>query len=126
MESNRLPPLALAPCLSVPWLSPRRLTSIDPGGRGYLPETLASRTDASTREPHDGHAGHASTRLASPRLATPRLASPTQAHSAHIADIVRRGRATHRAKRHWDCGYSDVTLGYAVGSVSRSTLQQQM
>jgi hypothetical protein len=41
------------------------------------------------------------------------------AESAHIADIVSRGRATHGKKSHWDCGYSDVTLGYALGSANR-------
>lgn len=42
------------------------------------------------------------------------------AASAHIGDIVSRGRATHGKKVHWDCGYSDVTLGYALGSANRS------
>ena len=39
--------------------------------------------------------------------------------SPQIASLVRQGRASqaHRT-RHWDCGYSDVTLGYAFAKYS--------
>ena len=32
--------------------------------------------------------------------------------SAYVKDFVARGRASQTEKFHWDCGYSDVTLGY--------------
>jgi len=34
--------------------------------------------------------------------------------SAYVRDFVRRGRASQKERRHWDCGYSDVTLGYVL------------
>jgi len=42
------------------------------------------------------------------------------ARSPYIADVVARGRATHGQRVHWDCGYSDVTLGYALASANKS------
>jgi hypothetical protein len=38
--------------------------------------------------------------------------------SPYIAHLVERGRASQGTRRHWDCGYSDVTLGYALASAN--------
>jgi hypothetical protein len=43
------------------------------------------------------------------------LASWMRASPA-IGDLVRAGRASQASSRHWDCGYSDVTLGYALAA----------
>ena len=40
--------------------------------------------------------------------------------STYIENLVDRGRATQGKSRHWDCGYSDVTLGYALASTNIS------
>mmetsp|Transcript_2960 Transcript_2960/g.10223 ORF Transcript_2960/g.10223 Transcript_2960/m.10223 type:complete len:148 (+) Transcript_2960:873-1316(+) len=40
--------------------------------------------------------------------------------SPHVAGLVEKGRATQGRPQHWDCGYSDVTLGYALGSANLS------
>jgi hypothetical protein len=40
--------------------------------------------------------------------------------SPQLADLVRRGRASQSSSKHWDCGYSDVTLGYALARSNRS------
>mmetsp|Transcript_5109 Transcript_5109/g.16596 ORF Transcript_5109/g.16596 Transcript_5109/m.16596 type:complete len:147 (+) Transcript_5109:997-1437(+) len=42
------------------------------------------------------------------------------ASSPHVAGLVEKGRATQGRPQHWDCGYSDVTLGYALGSSNLS------
>mmetsp|Transcript_30409 Transcript_30409/g.88682 ORF Transcript_30409/g.88682 Transcript_30409/m.88682 type:complete len:443 (-) Transcript_30409:319-1647(-) len=42
------------------------------------------------------------------------------ASSPHVAGLVEKGRATQGRPQHWDCGYSDVTLGYALGSANLS------
>ncbi|KAL1523892.1 hypothetical protein AB1Y20_018811 [Prymnesium parvum] len=36
-----------------------------------------------------------------------------------VKDFVRRGRASQLEKHHWDCGYSDVTLGYVLSRANR-------
>ena len=40
--------------------------------------------------------------------------------SASIAELVSEGRASQAGLRHWDCGYSDVTLGYALAKSNLS------
>ena len=41
--------------------------------------------------------------------------------SAFVSDFVARGRASQREpKYHWDCGYSDVTLGYVLSKSNLS------
>jgi len=40
--------------------------------------------------------------------------------SAELATLVRDGRASQSGPKHWDCGYSDVTLGYAFARSNRS------
>ncbi len=38
--------------------------------------------------------------------------------SGHVTDLVRAGRASQASSKHWDCGYSDVTLGYALATAN--------
>mmetsp|Transcript_41618 Transcript_41618/g.109792 ORF Transcript_41618/g.109792 Transcript_41618/m.109792 type:complete len:174 (-) Transcript_41618:361-882(-) len=43
------------------------------------------------------------------------------ASSGEVSELVRAGRASQAERqRHWDCGFSDVTLGYALGAANRS------
>ena len=41
--------------------------------------------------------------------------------SPYIRSLVTAGRASQASRtRHWDCGYSDVTLGYAFAKANLS------
>jgi len=40
--------------------------------------------------------------------------------SAFVRQLVADGRSSQSNTRHWDCGYSDVTLGYALAASNQS------